>query len=64
MLADRVVDGVKRERDWGVEEEEEGGARAVAMTISPRSRSWDTNSRPIPREAPTMSQVCGGMLVF
>ena len=36
-----------------------GGARAVAITVWPRERSWETNSKPIPREAPTMSQVWG-----
>lgn len=39
----------------------EGGARAVAMTISPRARSWETNSSPMPREAPTISQICDGI---
>jgi len=36
-----------------------GGARAVAITVWPRERSWETNSKPIPREAPTMSQIWG-----
>ena len=36
------------------------GSRTAAMTWSPRSSSWRTNSKPMPREAPTMHQV--GML--
>src|SRR6185436_2154364 len=36
----------------------DSGARAVAMTVSPRSASWRASSRPMPRLAPVTRLVC------
>ena len=54
-----VPGGIEGELEDAIEALDE---RAVAITVWPKERSLVVNSRPIPRVAPIISQVCGILL--